>query len=417
MKPIFFLFLLFNLSSLYANEKLPARLNSRYGVLINSDSGATIIEKNHTKKIFPASTSKIATALFALHKLKGRDINQLVTVTPHCIKKVTPEYKYSHIDQLPPYILQTDGTSFGLLPDEEVSYLSLLYGLLLISGNDAANTLAYHLGGHSIERFMNEMNEFFVEIGCYHTHFVNPHGLQHPKQVSTPMDMAIIAKEALKYPLIRKIVASPEYEKPKSNKQKGYTIYQSNKLLIEGKLHFDEALGMKTGFTTLGGYCLIACASNNKRNLVATLFNSKERNFRYHDAIEMFNIAFDEKPFSHKLFNANSLPFKRQIDNGKYTLKARLLNDVSIEYYKSENPTIKSELIFDTLSLPIIKGEKVGSLIVFVNDVKVKEVDLFAVNSIKLKWFQLPALKWSILFLVILLTSLKVYRGRKLGQV
>lgn len=384
-------FVFFLLPSLFIyGDQLPARIQSRYGVLMNAESGCTLYEKRANEQIHPSSTMKIATALYVMHRLGEAGVDELVTAPGYCLKKLSREEKDATLASCPPYILQTDGTTYHILEGEVLSVRSLLYGLLLSSGNDAANVLADYVGGEGmIEAFMAGLNEYVRALGCHHTHFVNPHGLNYPGQYSTPYDMALIAKEALKYPLIKEIVSSTEYVREKTNKQPPKRVYQMNKLVIEGALKFDEAHGMKTGYTSDGGYCLLACAQHGDRQLVAALFNSRKQNFRYHDAIEMFSRAFEEAPIEHKLFNRQSHPFFHAVDGGKRVLKVVPHEDVVIEYYPSESPPIESKLLISNdVHLPVYEGDCVGELAIYLAGIPAHSVPVYAASDLSLPWYR-----------------------------
>ncbi|MCF7851905.1 MAG: serine hydrolase [Simkaniaceae bacterium] len=378
-----FLFFSFIFLNSLCGQTLPLNIQSRYAVLMNADNGCILYQKRAHESMYPGSTIKIATALFVLEKLQDQSLDKMICAPSEVLKKVSPSYKFAHLNELPPYILQTDGTHFFILPNEELSYRMLLHGLLLSSGNDAANVMAYHLGGESISKFMEEMNIFLKKIGCRHTHLCNPHGLHHPSQITTAYDMAVVARKAMQNPLIREIVAKKEYERPKTNKQGVMRVAQGNKLIADGRLQYAKAIGLKTGYTSGGQYCLLASATEGGRHLIASLYASKEHNFRYHDAIEMFSRAFEEKPLKRVLFNAHSDPLF--IKNFYKTKRLEFLpkEDIEIEYYLSESPEISFQLKLNKkLKLPIRLHQEVGVLQVIIADQIEREVPLYAVRRI-----------------------------------
>ena len=400
-----YLFGLLLFCSTLFGQKLELSVQSRYAVLMNIDTRSTLYEKRGDVKIFPASTTKMATILYAMHRLSEEQLDEKVIAPAEILKKVSRKFKDSHIEELPPYILQSDGTTFGIVAGEMMTMRDLLYGLLIASGNDAANVIAYHLGDGSIEKFMEEMNHYLYSIGCHNSHFVNPHGLHHPDQYSTPYEMALIGVESLKYPLVKQIIQTQSYDRPKTNKQKGRTLTQPNKLIKKGRLHFDEAFGMKTGYTADGGYCLLASASDGKRGLVAALYDAKEDNFRYRDAIEMFTRAFEEKAIERKLFNRGGVPFVEKLDE-KHTLKMVPHEDVLVHYFPSESPHIATRLILEKSVAPINKGERVAHMEVSLNQNIVKRVPLFATKEIAppTNWW------WAFLALIPLYVGYRILR-------
>ena len=383
---------------------------------MNLKTGSILFEKRADNIIIPASTTKVATILYALHRLKESELEKKVVADPAILKKVSRHYKFSHLNELPPYILQTDGTTFHILPYEELSLRSLLYGLLLSSGNDAANVIAHYIGGGSVEKFVEGMNEYVRSIGCSHTHFKNPHGLHVPGQVSTSREMALIAKEALKYPLVREIVKTSEYLRPSTNLQNAMTMRQGNRLVTEGKLHLDEAFGMKTGYTSDGGYCLLACAFDGKRALVASLYNSQEQNDRYHDAIEMFTKAFEEKPESRRLFNSEDV-FVISLSE-KCKVKVRLERPVEWEEFASEKPKLTTQLSpFVTDAMVIKKGEHIANLLLFANDTYSESFPLYATEEMRpplLKLYKKQLVWFSLALLMVL--SWMVATARKASR-
>ncbi len=123
----------------------------------------------------------------------------------------------------------------GLKKGEVMSLRHLLYGAMLVSANDAANVIAKYVGG-SVSEFMDELNGYLHSLGAEDTHFMNPHGLFHPEHQTTASDMALIASEAMRDPMFRKIVSTVHHTRPKTNKQEPTTMLQSNKLLKKGKI-------------------------------------------------------------------------------------------------------------------------------------------------------------------------------------
>src|SRR5262249_28551111 len=156
---------------------------------------------------YPASTTKIATSFYTLMQ-KSRSLHENVAAPKEALVIVTPYEKMrNNYTKYPAYVLETDGTHANIKAGEVMTIEDLMYATMLASGNDAANIIAYHLGGGSIPQFMDGMNCFLQKIGCTKTHFCNPHGLHHPEHVTTARDMARMAQCALYHPLFRTLVA------------------------------------------------------------------------------------------------------------------------------------------------------------------------------------------------------------------
>src|SRR5690606_27597099 len=120
--------------------------------------------------------------------------------------------------RVPSYWLESDGTMMHLKVGEMVTLDALLHGMMLVSGNDAANVVAEHIEG-SVPQFMDSLNEYLQSIGCKNTKYSNPHGLTHHEHWSTAYDLAVMTRKALKIPKFREIVSTLVYTKPKTNKQ------------------------------------------------------------------------------------------------------------------------------------------------------------------------------------------------------
>lgn len=230
-------------------------------VVMDSATGQILAEKEQDTRINPASVTKMMTALLVLES--GEDLSKTVT----CASTVTSFDK--------------DSSLVGLEDGEQVTYTDLLYGLLLVSGNDAAAALAYQLGDGNIQTFVDKMNERAREIGMNKTHFANPHGLTNEEHYSTAYDMALLARECMKNETFRTIVGSPEHTMAATNRHGERKIRTTNKLIstrdTDQTYHYDAATGIKTGSTTAAGGCLASAAKVNDREIIAVLFGDRSQ--------------------------------------------------------------------------------------------------------------------------------------------
>lgn len=203
--------------------------------LMDVDSGRVLYVSNASARMKIASTTKVMTALVAIEQ---SNLSDVVTV------------KKSETG--------VEGTSMYLKPGEHLTLETLLYGLLLCSGNDAAVAIADHVGG-SREKFVALMNHRAKLLGMKNTSFANPNGLDDPKHYSTALDMAKLACAAMKNETLTRIVST------KSVTVGGRTMHNHNKLLS----YMDGCLGLKTGFTKSAGRTLVSCAVRNGQRLAA----------------------------------------------------------------------------------------------------------------------------------------------------
>ena len=341
-------------------QPLRVPVNAKAAIVMNTDNGCVLFEKNGYELAYPASTTKIATALFALNKCGDR-LNDVVEVKNYTLARMNQEMKEARGYRIPPYWLQPDGTSIRLQRGEKISLEDLFYGLMLQSGNDAANVIADHVSG-SVLHFMKELNLYLREIGCRNTSFVNPHGLHFPSHKTTPYDLAKMASVALQNPIFRKIVLSDGYLCQPTNKSEMRELVQKNELLREGRFHYEGALGIKTGGHSKAGFCFVAAAEREGRTIVAVLLGCDDKKARYRDACALLDAAFAEKIVTRKLYNASENLFTKEVKG--QTIKAQLKEDVALSYFPAEEPEIATSVKWKTGPMPIISGKKVGELLI-----------------------------------------------------
>lgn len=223
-------------------------LSAECAALVCVETGELLFSKNAYKKHSMASTTKIMTALLAVEEY-----------TPEREIKVTAS------------MLGVEGTSMGLLAGDTVTLQGLVYGMLLQSGNDAANVTAITLGG-SVENFALLMNHRAKEIGMKNTHFVTPSGLDDPDHYSTAYDMALLGCEAVKNTEFLSVCSEKSAVVYYGNPPYRRTLYNHNRLLSG----YDGAVGIKTGFTKKSGRCLVSCAVRDGVTLVAVTLNAPD---------------------------------------------------------------------------------------------------------------------------------------------
>lgn len=371
MKYLLFLFSFSLFGQLQVDVSAPS------AILINAKTGVVLYEKNAHSRLYPASLTKIATALYALEEKKAK-LDQLVTVSNEAIRIKPAKGK----ENVPSYWNEIDGTSMMLQRGETLPFDSLLYGMMRLSGNDAANAIAEHLAP-SIPHFVEELNQYVARIGCTNTNFSNPHGLHHDEHYTSAYDMCLITQKALQNPKFRHIVSNDFYQKPATNKQAKAEVQQKNALVKEGKFYYPKALGVKTGYHSNAKYTLVGAAQQNGRELIAVILGCETRDDRYKDAISLFNAAFAEMEEKSTYFK-NGQVFHQKIEGAKAPLVATLKSDISLCYFPSEEPTCKAFIHWDKSALPIQKGQKVGSIkLTDVNGTIIQAADLFANNEVK----------------------------------
>ena len=248
-------------------DEKPSRLRYLQSKL-DLESNTVIAQKNADARIYPASMTKVMTVLVAAEHIENWD--ETFTMTQ------------SIIDPL----FLADASMAGFVHGEEVSMMDLLYGAMLRSGNDAAETLAVIIGGDR-EHFITMMNERAAEIGCRNTHFTNPSGLFDKEHYTTARDMALISREAMKNELFREIAASPSYTASRAPERYNY-FYNKNKTVHQ----YEGGNGIKIGYTKTSGRTLAASAKREDRQLICVVMNAPDW---FQDAYALMDYCFDNK--------------------------------------------------------------------------------------------------------------------------
>jgi D-alanyl-D-alanine carboxypeptidase (penicillin-binding protein 5/6) len=367
---------------LQGSSHLRVDVSAKGAVLMNAETGAVLWEKNARTLFYPSSTTKIITALYALEK-KGHALDVLVTASHDAVATVHPSVRRAANGRHPPYRLEFGGTHIGIKAGEILSLRALLYGLMLTSGNVAANVIAEYTSGN-VSAFMEELNRFVREKGCLQTVLHTPHGLPHPEHQTTAYDLGILACEAMRNAFFREVVRTTHYPRPQTNKQPESTFYQHNALVKPGRFFYPKATGVKTGYTLSGGYSIVAAAEDGERKLITVLLGCEKIEQRYKDAIALFEAGFNEKKVSRTLFSKGFDLFTCPVEGGKAPLQAYLSQEIILDYFPSEEPIFKTEIAWQPPFLPILADQKVAEMRILSSRGKIiSSTPLFAVRAVE----------------------------------
>lgn len=332
-------------------------------VLMDSRNGQVLFEKNSDLRVYPASTTKILTAIIALESGKT---DEMVTI--------------------PKEACNVEGSAIGLQEGEQISLEDLIYALMLNSGNDTAVAIAYHLGG-SVDGFVKLMNKRAAELGAVNTHFNNPNGLPDPNHYSTARDMALITRYAMQNPEFRKIV-STKIKTIKRTDPKAQTYLDNhNKMLW----NYEGAIGVKTGYTEEARQCLVSAAARQGRELIAVVLKS-EGNDIWVDSTKLLDFGFTD-------FKLVTL-----VEAGKYVtdvpVKYGVLKTASVQtacslaynFPRNDQTQVRQDILLnDKTVAPVKAGKKLGELVFFAGNQEVGRVDLVAQQEVKrqtlVKWW------------------------------
>ncbi|MEI6242909.1 MAG: D-alanyl-D-alanine carboxypeptidase family protein [Chlamydiota bacterium] len=362
---LFFLF-----SVCVYSQPLDVSVSAKSALLLNAENGKVLFEKNGYESAFPASVTKIATALYIL-ETKKQALDTKITASSDAIA-IAPRSK-----KRIPYRLEKDTAHIGIKRGEVLSIESLLYGMMLASGGDAANVLAEWTSG-SIPEFMVQLNQYLNRMGCTQTHFVNPHGVHDASHVTTAYDLAKLTQRALQNPTFRKIVSSVMFTCPPTNKQPKRIFSQTNRLLKKRNAsYYPFAIGVKTGYTVPAGHTLVAAAEKDGRLLIAVVMGAEKSEERFADARRMFEAGFAEQKISRQMFGKET-HFSNKIEGGEKALQASLRENITIEYYPSEENEIQSKVQWHECQFPLSVGDCVGELHLVSGNQVIKKYPLFA---------------------------------------
>ncbi len=230
--------------------------------MVNTDTGDVVFKKNETKKMYPASTTKIMTCIVALEHISDWD------------KKVTVPYEcFNEFNEDDPNKWYPSNADIQPLQDN-LTYKDCIYALMLPSACEAANILAYNIGGGDMSKFIDMMNEKAAEIGCTGTHFSNAHGLYEDENYTTAYDLYLMTKYAYdNLPRFMEVCDTYEYEMPANdNNPEPYYIYSTISLIRTTSVYYYEyAHGVKTGTIDQAGRCLVSTAKNQYNYILVTL--------------------------------------------------------------------------------------------------------------------------------------------------
>lgn len=365
--------------------------------MVEQNSGKVLINKNSTERLYPASITKVMTALLAIENF---DMNESITIGREINLK------------------SLDASGAGLVAGETMNMSDLLRALLIPSGNDAAYSVAVQVARKvaddpemrtqdAIDNFSELMTKRAKELGAKDTNFVNPHGYHDDNHYSTAYDLYLIVTEAMKHDIFNEIVGTQYYSTKNSDKdagKDGKKVEHSwvNRNLMLGKnsgYYFKEATGVKTGFTSKAGYCLISSAENEDLSLILVTLNfptEKERweqsvklldytlkNYQLHTIVKKDDIVTNVKvgkKYLNKTVNLDVIAEKEYSDliNKKDILEIKTI----IQWDSALLDTRKGSKGAEKLIGPIKEGQILGKVVYSLNNEVLSEINLIASEGV-----------------------------------
>ena len=355
-------------------------VEARSVLLVDPETDFILYEQNAYTKAYPASITKVMTAVLVLEAIERGEL---------ALDQVITAERSAWTD------LDWTSSNQNIQAGEEMTVKDLLYCLMVASANEASNILAVAVSG-SIDAFLDDMNARAAQLGCTGTHFMNPHGMPHEEHYTTAYDLYLIAQHALTFPLFREMASCDEYYVEATNLSDQRHFYNTNGLLSNKKYsgyYYEYCTGIKTGTTDAAGHCLLSSAEKNGQTLICVMLgceNPKDDNgnikrYQFTETIRLFNWGFEN--FSvHTILDAklpvaevpvtlsSECDYVSVIAGG--TLEAQLPNDITSEDFKWNIQLVES------VEAPVKAGDKLGTLQLTLDGEDYGTVDLVAVNDV-----------------------------------
>ena len=370
-------------------------VSSEAAVLINLDKDIVVYEKNPTKKMYPASLTKIMTAIVVLDHVE--DLDNTTFKAPLVV-----------FDEL----YGQGASSVGYSNGEVITVNDLMYSMLMSSACESAGILAYNVGGDSIPNFIDMMNQKAAEIGCTGTNFVNPHGLYDDDQYTNVHDMALIAKYAVdNYPKFVEIATTAEYTLHATNySPDGWlTIHHTNAMIQNGEFYYEPARGLKTGTLDESGRNLASMASKDGNNYLLVTMGApikdaegNKANDQYTDQKNIYEWAFNTFSYEKILSSGDEItevPVKLG-DGAEHVLLTPAEDFYTLWPNTLDASSLKKEISTDgyvdgdgAVTAPVAKGQVMGSYTLSLSGETLCTVDLVAKEAVELSQIEYNIMK------------------------
>ncbi|QOR65345.1 D-alanyl-D-alanine carboxypeptidase [Cytobacillus suaedae] len=350
------------------NTSVDLAPQAKSAILIERDTGAILYDKNSHEKLPPASMTKIMTMVLIMEAIDKGNLTWEEKIR-------TSEHAAS-----------MGGSQIFLEAGEEMTTEEMMKGIAIASGNDASVAMAERLAG-SEEAFVEMMNKKVEELGLKNTVFKNPTGLPAEGHYSTAHDMAMMAKELLKYEGITKFTGKYE-DYLRNDTDKKFWLVNTNRLVK----FYPGVDGVKTGFTSEAKYCLTATAEKNNMRLISVVFGAPTPKDRNAQITKMLDYGFSQYK-THPMYERNQVVSDTKVSKGsKKKINLVTSEQISVLTKKGENidDVVQEVVVDEKINAPIKKGDKLGTLVLKKNDKVISESPLIAEEDIdSASWWKL----------------------------
>ncbi len=331
-------------------------LHAQSAALTDAESGRVLYEKNGYKEMPMASTTKIMTCIIAL---ENGNLDDTVTISK--------------------YASTMPDVQLNVKPGEQYRLKDLLYSLMLESHNDVAVAIAEHIGG-SVEGFAKMMNAKAKDLGCEHTNFVTPNGLDATNHYTTAVELSRIASYAIKNKEFIDITNTSAWQFSELTKGRSFTVSNKDRFLYL----YNGAIGVKTGFTNKAGYCFVGAVKRSDKTLVSVVLGSgwpPNKSYKWKDTTELMDYGVDN--FEKKqIFNTDKVFQPAFVKDGKENF-VDLYYEGSVELLMKKDDVVKIEYKIPTvIGAPIGVDTVVGSAKYYVNDEFIQEFPILTAKEV-----------------------------------
>ena len=354
----------------------PPEINCEAALLVDYNTGSTLYAKNEHREMYPASLTKIMTALLVLEAVDNGQLSLTDELTASRSAMTTG--------------LDEDGSTAGIQVGEVMTVEEYLTCMLVVSANEACNVLAEAVSG-SVDAFVEAMNEKAAELGCENTHFVNPTGLHDSQHYTSAWDLYLITRAALEYSDFMRICDTGTATIPATNLSEERVLHTTN-YLIDGwrSLGYrnSDAHGIKTGSTDAAGHCLVSTAERGSLHFLSvvlggervTLEDGEIRTYSFYDTNLLFDWALDNFGYETVILESEDIqevPVELS-DTDHVTVHPAEDTEALLPNGLSPEDLERSVEIPETVEAPVTAGQKLGTLTLSYDDVVYATVDLLA---------------------------------------
>lgn len=325
-------------------------------IVIEASTGHVIYARNADAAMYPASTTKVMTLLLALER---GGLDDIVEISGNASN--------------------TDGSTLWLDPGERIPLQDLLYGMIMVSANDASVAIAEHIDGN-VANFAAHMTQRAAELGATHTNFTNPHGLPDPNHYTTARDLSLITLRGLQLPGFEQIVTTQEVAFSWIHDDNNKTIRTENQLLWL----YNGCNGVKTGYTDSAGRCVICAAKRNGIQLISVVLDGL---YMWNDSIILLDYGFENVSTETVVESDKVIATLPIISGRRKSMPVKTAGEVVLPFFKNHDAYEIQNDMPEVLNAPIANGEVIGKVRVKIDGREIATADIVTTADVEQKSF------------------------------